>query len=112
MTLRVEVARHVARMVVMFARDFLLTGLVAMTLRIEVARNVARVIVVLARDFLQAGFVAVTLRVQIARNVAGMVVMLTGLLFCHDAFLQNRSRIIRTRAVRHASTTAAATWCL
>ena len=53
---------------------------------IEVARHVARVVVMLAGNFLLTRLVAVTVRVEIAGSVPGMVVVLTRLLVRHLSF--------------------------
>lgn len=71
----------------MFARHLLLTGLVAMAMLVEIARRVARMVVMFAGDFFWAGLVAVAVLVQIARLVSGMIVMRSGLFLWH-CFLQ------------------------
>jgi hypothetical protein len=60
--------------------------LVAMAVFVEIARLMAGVIVMLARNFLHR-LVAVPVRVEIARGVTRMIVMLTGLLFFSHGFL-------------------------
>lgn len=82
MSLRVEVARLVAWMVVVLARNFL-HARVPVTVRIEVARSVTGVIMMFTRDFL-GGLVAMPVLVEVARDVPGVVVVLAWLLFWHD----------------------------
>ena len=83
MPVRIEVARHVARVVVMLAGYLLLTRLVPMSMRIEVARDMAGVVVVLAGNLFLPRHVAMAVRVQIARHVPGVVVVLTRLFLRH-----------------------------
>jgi hypothetical protein len=52
----IEIARLVAWMIVVFARDFLLTSLVAVAVLVEIARLVARMIVMWPGFFLRHYF--------------------------------------------------------
>ena len=84
MAMGIEIARLVARMIVMLARD-LLHALVSMPLSVEVSRGVTRMIVMLAGYFLHA-LVSVSMLVEITRLMAGMIMVRTSLLFCHVVF--------------------------
>lgn len=81
MTVLVQVARRMARMVMVRAWPFRLAGCVAMAVLVQIARGVTRVVVVGAWLFRLAGGVAMPVLVQIAWGMTRVVVMLTGLLF-------------------------------
>lgn len=84
MALGIQIARLVAGMIVVLARD-LLHALVAMPMGVEVTWGVTRMVVMLAGHFLHA-LVAMSMLVEITGLMAGVIVMSTSLLFCHVVF--------------------------
>jgi hypothetical protein len=85
MPVLVEVARLVARMVVVLTGNFL-RGLVAVAVLVEIAGLVARVVMVLTGNLLRC-LVTVSVLVEVTGLVAGVVVVLTGLFLRHDCLL-------------------------
>ncbi|CCV15028.1 conserved membrane hypothetical protein [Mesorhizobium sp. STM 4661] len=83
MAVLIQVARLVARMIMVLAGHLLLAGLIAVAVLIEIAGRVARVIVMFAGHLLLADFVTVAVLITISGRMSRMVVMLAGLFLWH-----------------------------
>lgn len=82
-SVRVEIAGRMARVVVVLAGSLLLSARVAVSFGIKIAGRVARMIMVLAWHLLLPALVAVAVRVEVTGRMAGMVMVLAGFFVGH-----------------------------
>ncbi|MCP8891448.1 hypothetical protein SPHINGO391_340011 [Sphingomonas aurantiaca] len=83
MAVWIDIARSMARVIVVLAWHVPLATSIPVAVFVEIAGHVARVIVVLSWHLLLPARVAVTVGVEITRRMSGMVVMRAKLLFGH-----------------------------